>query len=91
MAATFGSIGEFEEGKEDWPQYVEHLTHFFAANGIAEDEKKRSVFLSVIGPNAYKLLRSVISPAKPGEKKGCQWEGHLCQMFDLSHLPKKLN
>jgi len=24
-------------------------------------------------------------------KKGCQWEGHLCQMFDLSHLPKKLN
>jgi len=68
MAATFGSIGEFEEGKEDWPQYVERLTHFFAANGIAEDEKKRSVFLSVIGPNAYKLLRSVISPAKPGEK-----------------------
>ena len=26
------------------------------------------MLLSVIGPNAYKLLRSVISPAKPGEK-----------------------
>ena len=51
MAATFGSIGGFEEG-EDWPQYVEYLTHFFAANGIAEYEKKWSVLLSVIGPNA---------------------------------------
>jgi len=27
MAATFGSIGEFEDRKEDWPQYVERLTH----------------------------------------------------------------
>ena len=68
MAATFGSIGEYEEGKEDWPQYVERLEHFFAANGIVEDDRKLSVFLSVIGPNAYKLLRSVISPKKPGEK-----------------------
>ena len=46
MAATFGSIGEFEEGKEDWPQYVERLTHFFAANGIAED-KRETVRVSV--------------------------------------------
>ena len=66
MAATFGSIGEYEERKED----VERLEHFFAANGIAEDDRKLSVFLSVIGPNAYKLLRSVIFPKakKPGEK-----------------------
>ena len=24
-------------------------------------------------------------------KKGCQWEGHFCQMLVLLHLPKKLN
>ncbi len=68
MALTFGRIGEFDEGKEDWPQYVERLNHFFAANDLTGAEKKRSVFLSVIGPSAYKVLRSVISPAKPGEK-----------------------
>ena len=29
MTATFGHIDEFEEGKEDWIQYVERLEHFF--------------------------------------------------------------
>ena len=35
MAAVFGRIDEFDSKKEDWPQYVERLDHFFAANGIA--------------------------------------------------------
>ena len=47
---------------------MEHLTHFFLANRIDEAEKKRAVFLSVIGPAAYKLLRNLLAPAKPGEK-----------------------
>ena len=71
MAATFGRIGEFKEGKEDWQQYVERLGHFFAANGITEENKKRSVFVSIMGPNAYKLLRSLISPAKPVISGAC--------------------
>ncbi len=68
MAALFGRVSEYEEGKEQWTQYVERLEHFFAANGITENEKKRSVFLSVIGPSSYKLLRNLVAPAKPGEK-----------------------
>ena len=68
MTAAFGRIGEFEPEKEDWTSYVERLGHFFHANGIDDDDKKRSVFLSVIGPGAYKLLRSLLSPEKPGDK-----------------------
>ena len=68
MAALFGTVSEFEEGKEEWTQYVERLEHFFAANGIEDANKKRSVFLSVIGPSSYKLLRNLVAPAKPGEK-----------------------
>lgn len=68
MTAAFGRIGEFEPEKEDWTSYVERLGHFFHANGIDDDDKKRSVFLSVIGPSAYKLLRSLLSPEKPGDK-----------------------
>lgn len=68
MAAIFGRIDEFEEDKEDWSQYVERLQHFFEANGVTEDAKKRSILLSVMGPSSYKLLRSLVSPAKPGEK-----------------------
>ena len=43
MAATFGSIGEFEEGK-DWPQNVECLTHFFAAMGLQKTRRNGQCF-----------------------------------------------
>ena len=33
MAAVFGKVGEFDAAKEEWPQYVERLGHFFQANG----------------------------------------------------------
>ena len=31
MAATFGSIKEFDGNKEEWLQYVERLGHYFEA------------------------------------------------------------
>ena len=68
MAATLGKIEEFDGKKEEWVQYVERLSHFFIANGIETEEKKRAVFLSLIGPSSYKILRNLVSPAKPGDK-----------------------
>ena len=65
--AAIGRIEEFREDKEDWDQYVERLDHLFTANGITVADKKRSVFLTVIGAKAYKQLHSLIAPAKPGE------------------------
>ena len=65
--ATIGRIEEFREDKEEWSQYTKRLEHFFAANGITDDDKKRSVFLTVIGARAYKKLRSLIAPVKLGE------------------------
>ena len=29
MAAVFGKVGEFDDAKEEWPQYVERSGHFF--------------------------------------------------------------
>ena len=66
--AVFGKIEEFSSNKEDWSNYVERLNHFFKANAITTNEQKQSVFLSVIGPTTYKLLRSLVSPEKPGDK-----------------------
>ena len=68
MSVVLGKIEEFVAGDDDWTSYEERLGHFFAANGITDAEKKRSVLLSVIGASAYKVLRSLVSPAKPGEK-----------------------
>ena len=39
------------------------------ANGITDGAKKQAVFLSVIGATNYKLLSSLVAPAKPGEKE----------------------
>ena len=67
--ALLGRIEEFDGSKEaDWQQYVEHLAHFFTANGITDADKKQAVFLSVIGAATYKTLRSILSPAKQGDK-----------------------
>ena len=40
MAVLFGHIGEFVEGREQWPQYVERLKHFLAANGIMDANRE---------------------------------------------------
>ena len=68
MAVAFGKINSFNPSQDEWPLYVERLGHVFVANGIIEEEKKRAVFLSVIGASTYKLLSSLLAPVKPGEK-----------------------
>ena len=71
MAALLGKIEPFDSEQEDWPQYVERLEQFFEVNGITGDSKaaKRwATFLSVIGPRPNKLLRSLLTPAKPTDK-----------------------
>ena len=68
MAGTLGHIEEFDGSKDDWLQYVERLEYFFVANGVTTAEKKRAVFLTVVGAATYKTLRNLVSPAKPGEK-----------------------
>ena len=40
--------------KEEWTQYAERLEHFFAANGITNNDKKHSMFLTVIDAKATK-------------------------------------
>ena len=52
----------------DTAQYAKRLDHFLVANGITDPDRKGTVFLSVIGPKSYKLLSSLVTPGKPGEK-----------------------
>lgn len=41
--------------------YVERLEQFFAANEV-KDEKKVAVFLSIIGPTTYGVLKNLVQP-----------------------------
>lgn len=63
-----GEIGAYEPNVEEWPNYVERFEGFLDANGITEDGKKRSVFIAVVGPKSYNLLRNLVAPTKPSEK-----------------------
>ena len=46
---------------------MERLGHFLPVNGIDEEVSKKTTFLSVIGPSAFKLTRSLVSLSKPGD------------------------
>ena len=69
MAVAFGKVNGFNPSQDEWPLYVERLEHVFVANGITDGAKKRAVLLSVIGASNYKLLSSLVAPAKPREKE----------------------
>ena len=71
--ALLGKIEGFDPKKEDWRQYLERLEEFFAANDLSGESeskavKRRATFISLIGPEPYKLLRSLLSPDKPKDK-----------------------
>jgi hypothetical protein len=65
---TFGNIGEFQAEKETWQLYVERLTQFYEANDVKALGKKRAILLTVCGAETFKLISSLVAPAKPGEK-----------------------
>ena len=73
MATSVGKIDPFNPTNgEVWTHYVERLEYYFLANGITAADKKRAVLISVMGSDAYRLLRSLISPSKPSEKSFAQ-------------------
>ena len=44
-----GKIEEFQQGQDNWEEYVERLDQFFVANDIQDDNKKRAILLSGMG------------------------------------------
>ena len=65
--ATFDKIDEFIV-KDDWSQYIERLGHYFSANDITDISKQKSILLSVVGAETYKLMHNLSVPNLPGTK-----------------------
>lgn len=83
--ALIGCILEYKEGKVDFESYLERLEQWMAANTVA-DEKKVSVFLSLTGADAYRLLESLLLPDKPSTKSYAQSPKHSVTITSQSHL-----
>ena len=45
------------------------MKHYFVANDIADEVKKRSILISSSGPSTYKLMRSLVGDASEVDKK----------------------
>ena len=75
-AVTIGMIGAFNDTVEYVCTYLKRLDLRMAANGIlspgADDaqatDSRVCMFLSVVGPKVYALIRNLLSPEKPSEQ-----------------------
>ena len=76
VIAIIPKIDEFDGTKEDWPQYMEQLDHFFDANVITDAGKNKSTFLAVVGPATYTLLRNLVSADNPVSYLGRKIDQH---------------
>ena len=66
--AAHGKVGAFNESLEPWASYAERLEHYFIANDVKEDEKKRAILLSSCGVNTYMIIRNLFAPDLPATK-----------------------
>ena len=66
--AAHGKVGAFNESLEPWASYIERLGHYFVANDVKEDEKKRAILLSSCGVNTYTIIRNLFAPDLPATK-----------------------
>ena len=64
---SFGQMDSVNANNETISAYLERFDLFVQANGVVND-KKVSVFLSVLGDKTYALLRNLVSPALPKDK-----------------------
>jgi hypothetical protein len=63
---SFGKIGDFDTNAGNWGLYVERLEMYFKVNKV-EEELWLPTLITAIGDEAYELLSSLTSPAKPAE------------------------
>lgn len=66
--ALLGNLGAFTSTDAgDWKTYLSRLDQFYKANKI-EDNRKKAVFLSVIGDSCFRLLETLVAPAEVDSK-----------------------
>ena len=61
--AVHGILVAFNPREEDWTEYAERLSFYFATNGITNGAKKRAILLSCVGLTTFRLMRSLVLPA----------------------------
>ncbi|XP_046742894.1 uncharacterized protein LOC124409358 [Diprion similis] len=80
--STTGSLSEFQIG-EDWDLYQERLGQYFVANNVA-DERRVAVLITLVGQEAYKILKDLCDPVLPAAKTYKE----LCDILKIQFAPR---
>ena len=84
--ALHGNLDAFiSTDGDDWTVYLARLDQYYKANKI-EDGRKKAVFLTVIGDTTFRLLQSLIAPAKVDDETLSE----LSQVLSGHFSPKRL-
>lgn len=68
MAESFRATLEYFLPGEDFGRYVKRLNHVLKINKVVEDGNKTSYFVSLAGPEVYRILETLTSPTEPEDK-----------------------
>lgn len=82
--ATFGSIEQFDPQQGTFSEYQERVEFYFTANGITDEERKRAIFLTVVGPSQFRSLKDLCAPSPISDKT----YDELCTRLRQHHEPK---
>lgn len=58
-----GNLENFDPESDSWTNYKERLSFYFQANEIDDPEKKKALFVSVIGKSLYEIIKKLIFPS----------------------------
>ena len=64
VVGLHGVVATFDPEQDEWSEYIERLKHYFTANEIASEDKRRDILLNAVGASTYRLIRTLVTPAK---------------------------
>ena len=67
ITAVYGNVGVFDKKVESFEDYRDRVDCFMPANSI-DKAKRTDLFLAIIGPDAFKLVKNLCGPTKPSTK-----------------------
>ena len=85
LSTVMAAIGSMESFSESITVYLESVQLYLSTNAITED-RHVPVLLSLIGSKTNALLRSLVAPAKPGDKSFAELTRCLTDHFDPKPL-----
>ncbi|XP_077863977.1 uncharacterized protein LOC144349037, partial [Saccoglossus kowalevskii] len=64
-SSLMGTVSQFNPQEQTWEDYCEVMDQFFHANSIDDNDRKRAVLLSSVGPKTYALIKNLCQPDGP--------------------------